>query len=208
MLGLSVYKLPSDLFDKCMGGKDGELEIKTLADFYEKFPDLTPIIKLAYGKAQNLDHLALIHTQLKLIFESVDNAFLDITEAIETRYRNYQMNKKIHDFERILSEKNSTLTTTEIVIETCLDVDHPPHSTIKEKEVEGDPDFVLVNSPIVPALTQPPKINAMVTLLDGVTGFIHQIEIGGWYLIGRLSDVSQGVGRWAQLQDIAAIAYV
>jgi len=208
MLGLSVYKLPSDLFDKCMGGKDGELEIKTLADFYEKFPDLTPIIKLAYGKAQNLDHLALIHTQLKLIFESVDNAFLDITEAIETRYRNYQMNKKIHDFERILSKKNSALTTTEIVIETCLDVDHPPHSTIKEKEVEGDPDFVLVNSPIVPALTQPPKINAMVTLLDGVTGFIHQIEIGGWYLIGRLSDVSQGVGRWAQLQDIAAIAYV
>jgi hypothetical protein len=50
--------------------------------------------------------------------------------------------------------------------------------------------------------------HSKVTLLDGVTGFIHQIEIGGWYLIGRLSDVSQGVGRWVQLQDIAAIAYV
>jgi len=52
------------------------------------------------------------------------------------------------------------------------------------------------------------KVDARVTLLDGVTGFIHQIEIGGWYLIGRLSDISQGVGRWVQLQDIAAIAYV
>ena len=39
------------------------------------------------------------------------------------------------------------------------------------------------------------KVDVRVILLDGVTGFIHQVEIGGWYLIGRLSDISQGFGR-------------
>lgn len=111
--------------------------------------------------------------------------------------------------------QKSAQKMAEIVTQQVLEPD-PPTVIIYSKtdsgsNLSGSNPEIESTSPVLNEIetgSAEPKINAMVTLLDGVTGFIHQIEIGGWYLIGRLSDISQGFGRWVQLHDIAAISYV
>ena len=105
-------------------------------------------------------------------------------------------------------EKQNVSTSDTVVTFLYKDIEKNGYTTESEK-VTTNIETLAATVPTTPIeRNQTPKINTMVTLLDGVTGFIHQVEIGGWYLIGRLSDISQGFGRWVQLQDIAAIAYV
>jgi hypothetical protein len=141
MLGLDVesfelHEFSKKLYDKCWL-KDKQI-IKELSVFCERFPEGFPaILKIAYLEAKNLTQLHLIHCQLALVFDSVDRAFLEISEAIETRYRGYEAMQKSHDFERILLQKNEKVIAENPYPET-MRRDHLPPLLIKEKRAEGD----------------------------------------------------------------------
>ena len=85
LLGAALRDLPSHLYQKCFD-ETGKQTIKKFSEFCDEF-GLEPMLKVCYSKAKNLKQLALIDMQLNLIFASADEAFLELSEAIDTRYR-------------------------------------------------------------------------------------------------------------------------
>ena len=163
-LGVKLRDLPHDEFRKCFDDKNNQ-NIFKFSDFCNNF-GLEAMLKICYSKAKSLSQLALIDIQLSLFFASADEAFLELSEAVDTRYRCYQANKKQHDFEQILDRKNSMIEKPEIQTEQSIKVDHPQPIFIKQTKRKGDPkldnpnqDFVVAIAPklIAPSAPKTPS---------------------------------------------------
>jgi hypothetical protein len=139
VLGVKLRDLPHHEYKKCFDDKNNQ-NIFKFSDFCEHF-GLDAMLKICYSKAKNLRQLALIDMQLQLFFASADEAFLELSEAIDTKYRQYQNNKKQHDFEQILEQKNSMIETPETIDIYREKVDHPLPIIYNKIQGEGDPVF-------------------------------------------------------------------
>lgn len=140
VLGAALRDLPSHLYQKCFD-ETGKQTIKKFSEFCDEFGGLEPMLKVCYSKAKNLNQLALIDMQLQLFFASADEAFLELGECVDTKYRQYQNNKKQHDFEQILEQKNSMIETPETIDIYREKVDHPLPIIYNKTKGEGDPVF-------------------------------------------------------------------
>ena len=155
-LGVKLRDLPHHEYKKCFDDKNNQ-NIFKFSEFCEHF-GLDAMLKVCYGKAKNLNQLALIDMQLQLFFASADESFLELSEAIDTKYRQYQNNKKQHDFEQILEQKNSMIVTAETIDRYSENQDHPLPISINKIEGEGDPKISSQNQGIEAAAIMPMAI--------------------------------------------------
>ena len=156
VLGVKLRDLPHDEFKKCFDDENKQIIFK-FSEFCDEF-GLEAMLKICYGKAKNLSHLALIDVQLQLFFASADEGFSELSEAIDTRYRYYQSSKKQHDFEQILEQKNSMVEMAKNQTEQRINQDHPLPISINKFEGEGDPKMGIQNQGVKAAVIKPVAI--------------------------------------------------